>query len=65
MTNEGADYSLKICIMNASSDSQPEQRREKAMPNEEGFPAECTRERCCQFITAKFLWQGLKGTGQS
>lgn len=33
MMNAGLDYSLKICIMNASPYSLPKQRGEKKMPN--------------------------------
>ena len=65
MMSAGADYSLKICIMNASSHSPPNKGERKQCQTEEGFPAECTREMLPSYNCQVFLWQGLKGTGQS
>lgn len=62
MMNTGLDYSVKICIMNASLYSPTKQREKKAMPNSGRLPSRMWKRNMLG-VTAKF-YLGLKGTGQ-
>lgn len=58
--NARLDYSLKVCIMNASLYSPTKQREEKAMPNSGRLPSRMWRENAG--CNRQVLSQGLKGT---